>query len=263
MKPLNLILVSGRHFDPKQRREALVHDRRLAMDLAGRGCAVRWVHPAEAEGEDTGKAVAMDGLVGLCVATVVPGFRRVEARLNDPPLEQTLTRSVRSELPDVVHALGYGAGTSINVAWLADRLGVASVVTVKPKEGLCHRGTLINERGERCSEWHRPKRCVECCLTPYEGGLGTFAAACGRLLARLHWISPFPQDIEFENRLELVLAGLMAAERVLVTTVEDARLLAEAGVKGAMVLADPHDAGALVEVYRTVRVRHPHTTPAC
>lgn len=250
VKPLNLILVSGRHFDPDVRREALARDRGLVLDLVERGCAVRWMYPAE-----NGDPVeAVDGVTMLPVSTVVPPFRSVEARLNDPALEMTLSRSVRADLPDVVHALAYGAGTSINVTWLADRLGVASVVTTTGREALCHRGTLINERGASCSEWQRPKRCAECCLTATPGGLGSVGAACGRMLARLRWISPFPQDLDFQNRLELVIGGLMAARRVVVSTDEDARLLEEAGVRHLVPLEDPHDAGKLLEVYRSVRV---------
>ena len=249
MKPLDLILVSGRHFDVEQRRKALARDRRLAVDLAERGCVVRWLYP-EGDGHDE----VADGVSLLPVRTVVPGFRSVEARLNDPPLEQTLNRSVRADLPDVVHALAYGAGTSTNVPWLADRLGVPSVVTLEGKEMLCHRGTLINERGENCSEWNRAERCAECCLTPFAGGLGPAAAACGRLLARLRWISPFPQDIDFQNRLELVTAGLMIAQRVVVTRIEDVGLLQQAGVKGPVeCLQDACDVGALMEMYQAVR----------
>ncbi len=249
LKPLNLILVSGRHFDPGQQSKALPRDRRLALDLAERGCRVRWVYPASDGGSDQ----ETDGVLVSMVRTVVPGFRSVLARLNDPPLEQVLSRSIRADLPDVVHVLTYGSGASINVAWLADRLGAPSVVTVKGKEVLCHRGTLINERGEGCFEWRSARRCAECCLTPTPDGLGNAAAACGRLLARLRWVSPFPQDIDFQNRLELVTAGLVVARRVLVTTAQDARLLQEAGVKGAIVLEDAHDASALMEVYQGLR----------
>lgn len=250
VKPLNLILVSGRHFDRDVRREALARDRQLVLDLAGCGCAVRWFYPTE----DGDPVEAMDGVTMLPVSTVVPPFRSVEARLNDPALEMVLSRSVRADLPDVVHALAYGAGTSINVTWLADRLGVPSVVTTTAKEALCHRGTLINERGENCGEWQRPKRCAECCLTATAGGLGTVAAVCGRMLARLRWISPFPQDLDFENRLELVIGGLMAARKVVVRTNEDARSLEEAGVRHLALLEDPHDAGALLDVYQSLQM---------
>jgi hypothetical protein len=257
VKPLNLILVSGRHFDLEQRREALARDRRLVADLATRGCVVRWLCPAEGGDPDA----AVDGVTVLPVSTVVPPFRCVEGRLDDPALEMVLSRSVRSDPPDVVHALAYGAGTSINVAWLADRLGAPSVVTTTGREAFCHRGTLINERGETCSEWQRPSRCAECCLTATPDGLGGAAAVLGRVLARLQWVSPFPQGIDFKNRLELVIAGLMVARRVVVGTVEDARLLEEAGVKSVLVLEDPHEPGALMDVYQSLGAPSVRTVP--
>jgi hypothetical protein len=249
MKPLDLMLVSGRHFNVEQRRQAVARDRCVATDLAERGCVVRWVYP-EGDGHDE----IVDGVSLLPVRTVVPGFSGVEARLDDPPLEQALSRSVRADLPDVVHVLGYGAGTSTSVPWVADRMGVPCVVTLKGKEMLCHRGTLVNEHGKSCSEWNRAERCAECCLTPFAGGLGPAAAAFGRLLARLQWISPFPQEMNFQNRLELVTAGLMTVQRVVVTTIEDVGLLQQAGVKGPVeCLQDACDADALMDMYQAVR----------
>jgi hypothetical protein len=81
------------------------------------------------------------------------------------------------------------------------------------------------------------------------------AAACGRLLARLRWISPFPQDIDFQNRLEFVLGGLAAAQRLVVTDSVDGELLEKAGVRvPTECLEDSHDAAALVAVYREMMV---------
>ncbi|MHC4516046.1 MAG: glycosyltransferase [Planctomycetota bacterium] len=256
MKPVNLILVSGRHFDAERRSQALARDHRLAAELAGRGCAVRWMFPVDRGHEEGHEDAARAGGVSpLPVHTKVPGFRSVQARLYDPPLEQTLTRAVRADLPDVVHALAFGAGTSVNVAWLAERLGVPAVVTLNAREALCHRSTLLNERGESCSEWERAERCEQCCLTPVAGGLGPVAAACGRLLARLRWISPYPQDIDFQNRLEFVLGGLAAAQRLVVGDAVDVALLEKAGVQVAVqCLEDSHDAAALVAVYREMVV---------
>jgi len=255
VKPLNLILVSGRHFDLEKRRKALARDECLVADLRERGCAVRWVYPAGEGGPDE-VAGGTNGVSLLPVHTVVPGFCGVEARLNDAPLEQVLVRSVRTELPDVLHALGYGAGTSMNLPWLAERMGVSCVVTLESEEALCHRGTLINERGQECDEWNRPKRCAECCLTPFDGGLGPVGAACGRVLARLRWISPFPQELDFQNRLDLATAGLVSAQRVVVTREEDVRRLQQAGVNGQLeCLVDAYDATALMDVYQAARCR--------
>ncbi len=248
MKPVNLILVSGRHFDAEQRGQMLARDQRLAGGLVERGCAVRWIFPA---GEDDNHAGGADGVRLLPVHTRLPGFRSVQARLDDLPLEKVLTSAVREDLPDVVHALAYGAGASANVPWLAERMGVPCAVTLSAPEALCHRGTLINERGQSCSEWDRPQRCAQCCLTPFPGGLGPMAAAWGKLMARLRWISPFPQDIDFQNRLELVLGGLASAQRLLVTAAADVELLKKAGVRlPTECLEDSHDAAALVGVYQ-------------
>jgi hypothetical protein len=179
----------------------------------------------------------------------------VRSRLDDLPIERVLTVAVREELPDVVHALAYGAGASLNLPWLAERLGVPCVVTLRTKEAFCHRGTLINESGEDCNAWNQPERCAQCCLTPTPDGLGPVAAACGRLLARLQWISPYPQDLDFLNRLELVVGGLASAQRMLVAEPSDSELLEQAGVKVPTVcLEDPYDAEALVEVYREMMV---------
>ena len=214
---------------------------------------MRWLFPdgPHHNGVPPGTEASAAGVELLPVRSSAPGFRRVQSRLTDCASELVLTKAVRDELPDVVHVLAFGGATSSDLAWLAERLGAPSVISLAAKSSFCHRGTLVNERGEDCVEWDRPERCAVCCLAPFPGGLGSVAAACGRLLARLHVLSPFPNRIDFENRFETVIGGLQAARRLIVAGPADTEILDRAGVRVPTVcLPPPPEPDAVLAVYR-------------
>ena len=226
---MNLILVSGRYRgpdDPSRERDA-----RVLAGLQDAGVVVRHI---EANG-------------------ALPPFRDVYGRIVDTASERRMTEEIRRDLPDLVHQLGFGGGASVLIPWLADRLGAPSLVSLDATLALCHRGTLVNERGESCVEWRLAQRCAACTLTPFDGGLGPIGARLGRLLNGLRLPSPYPDDLAFENRLETVVGGLVPATFVQVGSEAERTQLVEAGVAEARLrVGDPTDTQALMALYEEV-----------
>ena len=228
----SLILVSGRFLDPSAPH---TRDAAFAQALAERGCDVRWVVPvhslASAPELAQGSAVRL-----LPVVSPAPGFAAVKSRLVDTPTDSLLMESVRCELPDLVHVLDYGGCTSVNLSWVANRLGVNCVVSMESAAVICHRGDLRYQGREECRQFDSPDRCSQCCLSPALDGLSLPGSMLGRALKAVHApINPYPTPIDFVTRQELLLGGLQFAERVIVTSEEELDRVSALGVRKEMV----------------------------
>jgi hypothetical protein len=221
---VRILLVGGR-----ARADRLGPDPRAAAELAGAlralGHELRWLQP------DSPKLAGITDPDLVRVRSPMPPFARVQSRTIDMPLEARFARLLREEGPEVVHLLAYAGGSSACTPWVADRLGVPALVDVEPALLLCHRGTLIDDQGRACREFADPARCRRCCLAPFEHGLGPLRARLARAFGWLGPFAPFATDVEFQNRLELVLGHLASARRVLVPSDAAAALLVEAGVR--------------------------------
>jgi hypothetical protein len=172
-------------------------------------------------------------------------------------LERRLVEELREEPPQVVHALGFGEGAPAPLLWIAERMGVYPVVTLRARELLCHRESLVDEQGRNCTAWNDVRRCVECCLTAFEGGLTAAQARLGRWLEPLGGWSPYPNRHAFRNRLEMLLGGIDHAEMVLVGSQEDRELLDLARVSvpiQVLNLERDHGSG-LVDLYASLEVK--------
>lgn len=241
---MDLLLISARAVDgrphPSRARAAA-----LARALAADGHAVRWLCPAA-----PGEAPADGDVAADLAVSRPPTFRSVERRLSDPGLELRVSELVRARLPDVVHMLSFGGATSAFCAWIVNRLGAPLVISARFAEVFCHRGTLVDWQGRPCSEWQDPARCARCCLAASRDGLAPAVALLARACRLLGGFSPFPKEVEFVNRLELLLAGLLAAESVLVADEAEAERFAAAGVPRARIGIDcGDDAAGLARVY--------------
>lgn len=247
---MDILLVSGRSRGPEPHpsRELAAE---LARDLACLDHRVRWLCPVLRGG---GPAVQLPpGASFRPVVSRPPRFRAVQNSTSDTPLDCALTEEIRRELPDVVHVLAFGGASSVGLPWIADRLGVPVVVSTSAHELLCHRGTLINERGEDCTAWNQPERCVTCCMTAFGGGLTEREARRGRRLRFLGPWSPYPQALAFTSRLDLLVGALISATRVLVDDVDQLQHLVGAGVPArALRVVAPGDvtAATLTALYR-------------
>lgn len=131
---------------------------------------------------------------------------QVDADHSDLELETLLAHSLREHPPDAVVHVGAGARGSPNVAWLAERMGSPAFVVTRASELVCHRGDLVDRDGKACDRFLEPERCRRCCTTSW-------------------WRKP--GKVAFQNRSDLLVASLMAAEAVFVATPDErARLLA-------------------------------------
>ena len=240
---MNVILVSGRYEDaggPLARDEALVRS-------FPSGCRVRWIVPVPEvrEGSVSGEPSK------ILVASPAPGFARVTGRLVDSHTERAVAQEIRRDLPDLVHMLDFGGTTSCNIGWTADRLGVRCVVSASPVATVCHRADLRRAPdGEECGVFDDPERCSACvCASPE---LGMRRRLLAKVLRRGAWpFRGYPARLDFESRLEIVLAGLQVARAVLVRDPAGARLLEGLGLRkeALRVLAEP-DAEGLLPIYR-------------
>jgi hypothetical protein len=206
----------------------------------------------------TGPAVRLpNGCAFLPVVSAVPRFRAVQQRVTDVRTDQLVSREIRERLPDVVHVLAYGGISGVGPVWLADRLGARAVVDVAAEDLLCHRGTLVDERGQSCAAWRDPLRCLQCCTAPFEGGLTRGEARRARWLRVLGAWSPFPRAVHFRNRLDALLAGLQPAALVLVEDYRQRDLLAQAGlaVGKLRIQPRPYRLPAIAEAYHEVAQR--------
>jgi len=243
---MDVLLVSGRssggQADATRDRAAEV-TRSLVED----GHQVRWLCPVSDEQGDpdlpTGAALRQ-------IVTQAPEFRRVLERTGDVATDSALTEEIRRRLPDIVHVLAFGGASSSVVPWIANRLGVAVVASVDARELLCHRGTLIDDRGQACDAWADASRCTACCLTPFAEGLTEREARRGRRLSFLGSWSPYPQPHSYERRLSLLVGGLLPASLVIVRGEPHRDLLERAGVpRDKLRVADDPSASALRGYY--------------
>lgn len=147
-----------------------------------------------------------------------PAFRRVGAWLVDPVHERDVAVAVRADAPDLVHVLGCGAGTSTRLAWIAHALGASCSVEVDAAHLLCHRGDLLHADGEACTVAAQPAQCAACCrrYTPGRGGLSRSGAALAWAVRVLGDASPFPTELTFRNRRDLMIAALQDVDLVVV-----------------------------------------------
>lgn len=234
---MRILLISGRGTNAEPHPSRAVA-RRLAAAFVARGHDVGWICPVDAsEGFDPGPG---HGEVEA-VITTCPPFRAVQARLADLPTERALCRAIRRRLPDVVHVLAFGGGSSALLPWIADRLGAPAVVTVDQAESMCHRGTLVDAWGRTCEVHDDPERCRRCCTAPTPDGLSRRQALLARLLRPFPIIDPYPGRVDFENRLDLIVGGLVPAARVLVERDEHARELERLGLPRRRLTQPPRE----------------------
>jgi hypothetical protein len=214
---MNVILVSGRYPTSASASDRHDEDAKFAALLASTYCDVRWIVPGEAT-----SVRELAGVTVIPVRTRAPGFRGVEARLRDKFTESVLAREVRRDLPAVVHLLDYGGSMSVNVSWVASRLGVPVVVNVRAAPTLCHRGDLVYVDGTECADWADPERCAACCLVPSVRGLSSLSSWFARLLRVVRWpFSTYPTPMAFQNRRELIAGGLQSADAIVVASAVD------------------------------------------
>ena len=237
---MDVLLLSNRGDEAPHWSEtwALAAARALVAD----GAQVRWLRAATS-------APAPVVPAGVEVHTVVgshPPFRCVEGRIDDPQVDLALTALLRPRPSEIVHHFGFGAAGSGLSTWFADRLGAHVVVTARADELLCHRQTLVDERGEVCRTLLDADRCATCCRLPVGQGLTRGEARVERLLRWLGGRSPFPHRIGFLNRFDLLAGGLQVCAAVLVSTSLDAELLRQSGMArhAAVVGIDAESAAA-------------------
>lgn len=229
----------------------------LSRALVDEGHAVRWLRPVVA-GEST---VDVDGVRVIDAPTRRVPFRSVVHRLSDLPTERALSSAFRDAPPDIAHVHGFGGASSYMVPWLAERLGVPVVVVADPiAESLCHRRTLVDEKGHDCGAWTSPERCAACCRAPgTDDGLGRGQALVASLLRPLGGRSPFPSPVDFHNRLDMVAQGLTSARIVCVADEIAAGAAVRLGVSRRTLrvgVPDP-DAAEWMSIYRAARGTEP------
>lgn len=189
----------------------------LAAALAAAGAQVRWF-----------AAVAADqpGVPGadLLVVKHRP-LHRVAAGATHVELEVELVRELRASAADAVVHVGIGARGSVNVPWLADRLGSRAFAIARAAEVVCQRGDLIDEQGLPCARHEEPDRCRQCCAASW-------------------WRAPRADD--FRSRLDLLVASLQVCSSVFVGSAAEATLLEATGVpRRALAVMAPFGASAL------------------
>lgn len=140
---------------------------------------------------------------------------QVDADNSDLELETLLAHSLREHPADAVVHVGAGARGSPNVAWLAERMGSPAFVVARASELVCHRGDLVDRDGKACERFLEPERCRRCCATSW-------------------WRKP--GKVAFQNRSDLLVASLMAAEAVFVATPAERAPLLAFGVPEALLV---------------------------
>jgi hypothetical protein len=245
--PMDVLLVSGSSRTRSAHR-TVAWAGELGEALTAAGHRVRWLCPWHAVGGGPAIATPVEPIV---VARRPPTFRAVFRHLSHSALEQRFTAELRHTPPDLVHVLAFGGTLPAALPWIAQRLGVPCLVSVQIEEALCHRGTLVDERGKACDAWDDPVRCARCCTTVWKHGLGPAAAFLARCCRPLGGLSPFPNRLAFVNRLDVVVHSLSCANRVLVEDEAGPALLARAGVPARLVRRSPSptDAEAWLATY--------------
>ncbi|MGE3175364.1 MAG: hypothetical protein AB7O97_22255 [Planctomycetota bacterium] len=240
---MDLVLLSNRGGDgaPHWSRAAAGA---VAAALAADGVRPRWLCAlGEGEAAPTVPAgVDLDLLRGRR-----PAFRRVVARVSDVDIEVALARTLRPLRRPVVVHFGFGAPGSTASLWLAERMGGRGMAVVRATEVLCHRGTLVDHAGSPCAEFDDPRRCARCCCCGAAAeGLAPQQARLARLLRWLGPYSPYPNELAFRSRGDLVLSSLQLAT-VLVPSDDDRALLQRAGLSArSLAVVDGTAAAAVV-----------------
>lgn len=252
---MDLILVSGRPSSPEDPagRQRIAP---LAEGLVALGHRVRWIRPLRS-GE--GESEPIDGVQILGVESPVPDFAAISSRLYDVPNERLLVRELREDPPDLVHVDGYGGTSAYLTTWLSERMGIPVTVLADPLAPiLCHRGTFLDETGDDCDRFDEPTRCLECCTTPFEGGLTEGESWRARHLAWLGPLAPSPVLANFENRLDMMIHGLDSADRVYVYDDEQAEKLKRCGLPRKVVVGYPtaHQASAWLKQFEELVATH-------
>ncbi len=185
--------------------------------LADAGAEVDWFAPAPPGCSPASTAEA------TTFAVQDRPLHRVGQANSHIELERRLAGLLRVRPAGAVVHLGVGARGSTNVLWLAERMGARVFAAVRAAEVLCHRGDLVDERGRTCTTFDDADRCSVCCATRWR-----------RVPRR-----------EFENRIDLLVAGLQTAAAVLVGSAEEATQLEGLGVpRRNLVVAVPHEFAA-------------------
>ena len=240
-------------------RTGAVHPRtepaeRHVRALVAAGHRVRWLRPVPEGGSDA----PVEGAETVAFHDPVPAFREVYDRFYHVSLETRMCEWLRDDPADVVLVDGYGGVTTSLPPWFARRLGIASVAVAEPiVDIVCHRGTLVDEAGAACDRWDEPGRCLTCCTVPFQG-VPTRRTA--RLARWTRWLGPLakpPRLSDFENRIDMWVHGLDAADVVLVAdeagrdALERALLPMRAVAVG---VPEPEDLPAWTEIYgRAIR----------
>lgn len=232
---MKVLAVSGRHSGSVA---ALERDAVIVTGLCRTGIDVVWIVPEVLGSSPVAALVAAATESGARVSIArseVPPFALVTGRITDPSTELLVAARIRAEFPDVVHVLDFCGTSSVNLPWIATSLGAPSVVNLEVARTLCHRGTLVHASGEACGTWDDPERCARCCR-PLHG----------------------PSPRHFRNRVEMMLAGLQPARRVILASAAERELLETVGGPrvrmrpgGIIVLEDPAPE-ALLAVYAEV-----------
>ncbi|MEO6596274.1 MAG: hypothetical protein ABIP94_16115 [Planctomycetota bacterium] len=198
----------------------------LARVLLLGGARVEWIAAA---GPQHDLPVALPGvLLGTTIRHEPAAVHRVTAGCDDLELEVALSRSLRTRPAHAVVHLGVGARGSPNVLWLADRLGSATLAVVRADEVVCQRGNLVDASGSACSRFDDPERCRFCC------GPSSWS---------------LPRAVEFQNRIDLLVGGLLVVAAVFVADAAEVEPLVAVGVPRRL-LAVTHDAAVIAERVR-------------
>ncbi|MCB9889404.1 MAG: hypothetical protein H6836_07475 [Planctomycetes bacterium] len=244
---MNVIVVSASRGAASSQLAAEGH---YAGELARLGCTVRWLPVVAAPDRlpEPGPGVRLEPIVSR-----PPGFVAVASRVLDAIADQAVACAVAAELPDVVHILGLGGTASVNLAWMANRLGARAVVSADAHQVVCHRGDLRFAGRTECTEWREPARCAACTGIAAPGGIGPVRALLGRALAACRSpYDPRPVQGNFRNRTELVLGGVLVADLLWVGSAQDRDRLAAFGVRRERVEIDPENAALRLERLRSL-----------
>lgn len=152
---------------------------------------------------------------------------QVDTDNSDLELETLLAHSLREHPADAVVHVGAGARGSPNVAWLAERMGSPAFVVTRASELVCHRGDLVDRDGQPCDRFLEPERCRRCCATS--------------------WLQQ-PGKVAFQNRSDLLVASLMAAEAVFLATPAERAPLLAFGVPEALLVVGSEPARIVARV---------------
>lgn len=206
----------------------------LARELLAGGAQVVWFPVVAERAEAPSAPPGIHSFAGSLLRRVP--LHRVEAGTLDLPLEAALTRELRARPASAVVQVGVGARGSPNLLWIAERMGIAPFAVVRGSEVVCQRGDLVDRSGVRCAEFRDAARCAGCCSASW-------------------WRRARGADIQ--NRLELLVAGLQVARRVLVGDEAEADWLEQVGVPRRVLQVTSEPVRVLVELLRAGAVVPP------